>query len=145
MCQALATPVCIKEWPHCPKPSSKKGSVLRMISRKKPRSSTCVTSSLTTTPSIMGSVLGLGERAHDRLKLGVEKLGIHRQRQHLARGALGLGQRFRPADPALIGLLQVNWHRVVDEGADARVAQLREQRVASARAHDVQVEDVRRA
>src|SRR5258708_21566272 len=51
MCQALAVPGYISEWLHCPK-CSKSSSVSRMTSRKKPRSSACVTSSLTTTPSI---------------------------------------------------------------------------------------------
>src|SRR5919197_3388778 len=51
MCQALAVPAYISEWLHCPNPS-KKASVTRMISRKKPRSSGCVTSSLISTPAI---------------------------------------------------------------------------------------------
>src|SRR5438477_3926918 len=51
MCHAFAVPGYIKEWLHWPK-WSKKSSVSRMTSRKKPRSSPWVTSSLTTTPSI---------------------------------------------------------------------------------------------
>src|SRR4029077_6725246 len=55
MCQALAVPGYIMEWLHWPK-CSKRSSVSRITSRKKPRSSACVTSSLTTTPSIAVTV-----------------------------------------------------------------------------------------
>src|SRR5712691_13364158 len=51
MCHALAVPGYISEWLHWPK-WSKKSSVSRMISRKKPRSSEWVTSSFITTPSM---------------------------------------------------------------------------------------------
>src|SRR5919201_4968742 len=56
MCHALATPGYINEWLHCPK-CSKKPSLSRMTSRKKPRSSTCVLSSFSSTPSIADSVM----------------------------------------------------------------------------------------
>src|ERR1700736_3507907 len=56
-CQALAVPGYISEWLHWPKPE-KKSSVVRMTSRKKPRSSACVVSSLTATPSITSVLVG---------------------------------------------------------------------------------------
>src|SRR5229473_8642101 len=55
MCQALAVPGYISEWLHWPK-CSKKSSVSRITSRKKPRSSACVTSCLITTPSMVTGV-----------------------------------------------------------------------------------------
>src|SRR5712692_1372272 len=69
MCQALVTPGCMSEWLHWPK-CSKNPSVSRITSRKKPRSSVCVTSSLSTTPSmgLMGSTSSLvirTVRAHE--------------------------------------------------------------------------------
>src|SRR5450759_408833 len=51
MCHALVAPGYISEWLHCPK-WSKNPSDSRITSRKNPRSSACVTSSLMTTPSI---------------------------------------------------------------------------------------------
>ncbi len=50
MCQALAVPGYISEWLHCPK-WSKNGSVSRITSRKNPRSSVCVVSCFSSTPS----------------------------------------------------------------------------------------------
>src|SRR6267142_1115410 len=66
MCHALVTPGCISEWLHWPK-WSKHSSVSRITSRKKPRSSACVTSSFNTTPSMAGisNLLPVGPvRAH---------------------------------------------------------------------------------
>src|SRR5918911_3604690 len=54
MCQALVTPGYMSEWLHCPKCSNSE-SVSRRISRKKPRSSACVTSSFSSTPSMAAS------------------------------------------------------------------------------------------
>src|SRR5947209_11555836 len=65
MCQAFDTPGCMSEWLNWAKPSPKNGSVFLIISRKYPRSSGCVTSSLMTTPSILGmrfSFVGIAYR-----------------------------------------------------------------------------------
>src|SRR4051794_26493353 len=114
MCHALATPAYISEWLHCPKPAPKKSSVARMTSRKNPRSSVWVTSSLMATPSIM-SCLGALEFAYgvdDLPDLVVAQLGIHREGEDLVCGALGLRQRPR-ADAAAVGRLQVDRNGIV--------------------------------
>src|SRR6266571_8478590 len=91
-CHPFATPAYISEWLHWPNPAPKKSSVTRTISRKKPRSSECVTSSLMATPSIM-SRLEIVNRLDHLLHLVVAQLGIHGQRENLARRALRLRQR----------------------------------------------------
>src|SRR6266508_1066021 len=72
MCHALVTPGYISEWLHWPK-CSKKPSVSRMTSRKNPRSSSCVTSSLTMTPSMLMRSL----RAPGDSCLFVDAVGAH--------------------------------------------------------------------
>src|SRR5579883_3325328 len=75
----------------------------------------------------------------DALDFGVFELGKQGQRQDLARGALGLGQR-RPRTGES-GLL-VGGARVIDLGADALPFEMGAQFVAARGANRVLVEDV---
>src|SRR6266851_2473250 len=115
MCQALATPVYINEWLHCPKPSAKNSSEKRMISRKKPRSSVLVTNSLSTTPSIIVCTLESLNFNDNFLQLGFIEFRVDRQRKNLARGAFGFRQIIARAQPAFVRGLKMDWHRIVDQ------------------------------
>src|SRR3990172_1308928 len=119
MCQALMTPGYIKEWLHWPKPSAKKSSVTRMISRKKPRSSACVTRFLRTTPSIMVVLLESLNRVENHLNVFMSEAKMHRQREHLACGAFRFRQSIPDGQPPPVSRLQVHRNRIVHQRADA--------------------------
>src|SRR5207244_3484570 len=143
MCHPFATPVYISEWLHWPNPAPKKSSCTRMISRKKPRSSECVMSSLMATPSIMSGLetLEIVNGRDHLLHFVIAQFGIHRQRQNLGCRALGLRKRLA-SQPAGVRGLKVGGNGIVHERADTAFVKEAGQAVASRGANDVEMKRV---
>src|SRR5690348_13911677 len=83
------------------------------------------------------------DRLHDRLDPRARELRIDREREHLGRGALGLGEGTGAEPERRERGLQVERHRIVDHRRDVARREVRAEGVAVARPDDVLVEDVR--
>src|ERR1051325_10561464 len=108
-----------------------------MISRKNPRWSGKVSSSLKTIPSIvwltlkssLGKVFKISHRVYDSLHIHVIQFRIDWQRQNLAGGQFSARQLIKPDSSIFISRLEMDRDRIMNQCANAVTAQVRLQAI----------------
>src|SRR5688572_4687502 len=94
------------------------------------RAPTMLTIFMASVASACASGIKPFDRVHHVLQLLLAQLGVDRNRERFPRGALALRTVAFLAAEVREALLHVQWHRIVDLGADARLAEVRLELVA---------------